>query len=81
MPSSRHTGFYKTAAGELQILVDGEEKLAVDGTGVSFFGSAPVAQAAHIGNPTGGETTDAEARAAINSILVVLENLGFTATS
>lgn len=39
------------------------------------------AAAAHIANPSGGATTDAEARTAINAILVVLENAGLTATS
>lgn len=42
--------------------------------------SAP-SQAAHIADPSGGATQDTEARAAINDILVVLENLGHTATS
>ena len=37
-------------------------------------------QAAHIADPTGG-TPDAEARTAINAILVVLENAGLTASS
>lgn len=43
-------------------------------------GGAP-GQAAHIADPTGGATTDAEARTAIDAILVVLENLGATARS
>lgn len=34
--------------------------------------------AAHIVDPTGGATVDAEARTAIDSILVVLENNGLT---
>jgi len=38
-------------------------------------------QAAHIANPTGGTTTDAEARTAITSILTALEAFGITATS
>jgi hypothetical protein len=47
---------------------------------VAFLGAAAVIRANHIANPTGG-TPDAEARTAINAILVVIENLGFTATS
>lgn len=39
-------------------------------------GATPVARAAHIADPTGGATVDAEARTAINAILVVLENFG-----
>lgn len=49
--------------------------------GISAWGVAPPAQAAHIADPTGGATTDAEARTAIDAILVVLENLGVKATS
>jgi hypothetical protein len=48
---------------------------------VGFLGATPVARAAHIADPSGGGTQDAEARTAINAILVVLENLGFVATS
>jgi hypothetical protein len=48
---------------------------------VGFLGAAAVARAAHIADPSGGATTDAEARTAINAILVVLENLGFVATA
>lgn len=38
-------------------------------------------QAAHIADPTGGATEDAEARTAINAILVALENVGILASS
>ena len=48
---------------------------------IGFLGATPVVRAAHIADPSGGATTDAEARTAINAILVVLENLGFNATS
>lgn len=48
---------------------------------IGFLGATPVARQAHIADPSGGATQDAEARTAINAILVVLENLGFTATS
>lgn len=51
------------------------------GQKVAFHNATPVVQAAHIADPSGGGTVDAEARTAINAILVVLENKGFTATS
>jgi len=38
-------------------------------------------QQAHIANPSGGATVDAESRTAINAILTVLENIGAVATS
>jgi len=43
--------------------------------GFGAYGVAAPAQAAHIGNTAGDDAT------AVNAILVVLENLGFTATS
>lgn len=48
---------------------------------IAFHGATPVIQATHISDPSGGATQDAQARSAINDILVVLENKGFTATS
>ncbi len=51
------------------------------GNKVGFYNSTPVVQANHIANPTGGSTTDSQARTAINAILVVLENAGLTKTS
>ena len=48
---------------------------------ISFHNAVPVIQASHIADPAGGATTDAEARTAINDILVVLENKGFVAIS
>lgn len=48
---------------------------------VGFLGAAAVARQAHIADPSGGATTDAEARTAINAILNVLENFGLVATS
>jgi hypothetical protein len=62
--------------------------LAVTGDGSAKFAgpwacnnATPRAKATHIANPSGGGTTDAEARTAINAILVVLENNGQIATS
>lgn len=46
---------------------------------IGFFNKTPVAQQATIADPSGGITQDAEARTAINSILDVLDALGFTA--
>lgn len=40
--------------------------------------AAPPTPSAHIADPTGGATEDAEARAAIDAILVVLERFGMT---
>jgi len=48
---------------------------------LGFLGAAAVARQAHVANPTGGSTVDAEARSAINSILATLENFGFHETS
>jgi len=48
---------------------------------VGFHNTSPTSQASHISDPAGGATQDAEARSAINSILVVLENHGLTASS
>ena len=41
----------------------------------------PMPQAAHIPDPDGGTTVDAEARAAINAILAALEGKGVVAGS
>ena len=48
---------------------------------IGFLGAAPVARQAHVADPAGGATVDAEARSAINSILATLEGFGFHATS
>ncbi len=48
---------------------------------ISVYGATPVIRANHIANPSGGLTTDAEARTAINAILVAIENFGITKTS
>lgn len=74
-----HDLWVKTGNGTGNITVQGT--LTHTGTTVGFYSATPVAQASHIANPTGGATQDAEARTAINAILVVLENLGLTATS
>ena len=48
---------------------------------VGFHGVTPTAQAAHIPDPSGGTTVDAEGRAAIEAILVALEGKGLVAGS
>ena len=74
----------------LQIL-DGRNIQVGSGTGtkigteatqkLSVFGVTPVVQSSKISDPTGGVTTDAEARARINAILDALEAFGITASS
>ena len=48
---------------------------------IGFLGAAPSARKAHVADPTGGATVDAEARTAINSILATLEGFGLHATA
>lgn len=59
----------------------GTVRIQVDGNGIGFFGTTPVAQRPNIADPSGGLTTDAQAREAINAILAVLEAYGLTASS
>lgn len=59
----------------------GGSRIRWNGTGLAFFGVAPVAQAAYIADPTGGATVDAEARTAITAVITALENYGLLATS
>lgn len=77
----------------LDAIADGTLTLYIGGTAVTASAAevnkltgtgaivASGAAAAHIADPTGGATTDAEARTAINAILVVLETFNQTATS
>lgn len=48
---------------------------------LGVLGASAIARQAHIADPSGGGTQDAEARTAINAILAALENFGFLATS
>jgi len=48
---------------------------------IGFLGATPQARIAHVVDPAGGATVDAEARSAINSILSTLELFGFHAAS
>lgn len=47
----------------------------------AVLGATPSARLAHVADPSGGVTIDAEARTVINSILVTLETFGYHATS
>lgn len=61
------------------------EGLRIEASGsapmLGVLGAAAIARQAHIADPSGGGTVDAEARTAINAILVALESFGFLATS
>ena len=70
---------YENLLCSKEVEIDGA--LNHDGTTAGFMGAVPVVRASHIVDPSGGVIIDAESRTAINAILVVLENLGFTATS
>ncbi len=72
---------FNVSKGAYNFIVHGDStddmiRVTASGNLLGFYGVSPAAQAAHIADPTGGATVDAEARTAINSILVVLENLG-----
>ena len=71
-------GYVSDAAGEREIWRGRGNGSAA---AIGFLGAAPVARIAHVADPTGGATVDAEARSAINSILATLETFGFHATS
>jgi len=51
------------------------------GQKLAFFNETPIVQQAHIADPSGGTTTDTQARTVINSILTILESFGFTRSS
>jgi len=48
---------------------------------LAFWGITPIVQPAHVADPSGGATVDAEARTAINSILAQLASLGLQAAA
>lgn len=61
--------------------VSGTVRIAVLTTqNLSFYGAGGTPQQAGIADPTGGGTVDTEARAAIVSLITVLETLGLIAT-
>ena len=55
-----------------------KEKAVQFNGSVGFYRKAPIVQALAITAPSGGSTSDAEARTAINSIITCLQNLGLT---
>ena len=68
-------------AGDIWHLCDGNVlganiRMSINGTGLSFFGVAPVAQPAHIVDATGAG--DVVTR--VNAIILALENLGLLST-
>ena len=67
----RHDGAY---SWEITVGADASAK-------VGFHGVTPTVQAAHIPDPSGGTTVDAEARAAVNANLSALEGKGLLAGS
>lgn len=71
-------GYASDKAGEREIW-RGRANGSAPALGV--LGATPIARKAHVADPAGGATVDAEARAAINAILVSLEDFGFHATS
>lgn len=77
---SAHTG--KADPDALSLLSDitatASEINKLDGVGATV---ASGTQAAKINDPSGGATTDAEARTAINAIIDALEAFGISATS
>ena len=48
---------------------------------LGFYGATPVDQPAPVSDPSGGSTTDAEARTAINAIIDRLQELGLISDS
>tara|TARA_R100000152_G_C6664979_1_gene102866 strand:+ start:325 stop:588 length:264 start_codon:yes stop_codon:yes gene_type:complete len=78
--------FEKSVRAKEHVSVEGT--LVVDGDAVignatsdkiGFFGATPVDQPATVADATGGSTTDAEARAAINAVIDRLQELGLIA--
>jgi hypothetical protein len=73
-----------TAAFSGQVTVTdaaGNNMIEVVEDKIGLYGETAVVQAGHIADPAGGATQDAEARTAINAILVAIENIGITAAA
>lgn len=62
-------------------LPQGGDRLEVDATNGGAITPATGTQAGAIANVSGGSTVDAEARAAVNSILAALRGVGIIASS
>lgn len=80
-----HTGdadtYWRFQTNQLDLVAGGATGFTCNATGAALYGVTPTAQAAHIADPAGGATVDAESRTAINAILVALENIGITAAA
>lgn len=50
----------------------------ISGGKIGLYGKTPIAQQSGISDPSGGATIDSQSRAAIQSILLVLRNIGIT---
>lgn len=62
-------------------LTTGSQIATSDDQKLAFHNQTPCVRANHIADPSGGGTQDAEARTAVNAILVALENKGILKTS
>jgi len=71
---------YNATTGDLDIAPRTGYGVMLSGK-LGFFGTSPIAQRAHVADPTGGVTVDAEARTAINAILASIEAFGLHAVS
>ena len=69
-----------TGAVQLRNPADNATRIVVGATGIGFFGAAEAAQPTAVADASGGATTDAEARTAINALLARLRTLGLIAT-
>lgn len=71
-----------TGTGALQLRnpADNATRIVVGATGIGFFGAAEAAQPTAVADASGGATTDAEARTALNALLARLRTLGLIAT-
>lgn len=80
-----NTGIYRIAGDRWALVVGGSKILEIwndaGSLKIGSRGAAPTPTAATIPDPSGGITQDAQARAAINAILVVLENNGMVFTA
>ena len=72
--------FYGATTGKYLLWDESDDSLNVNGK-FACNGASPSAARTHVADPSGGGTSDAEARSAINSILATLEAFGLHATS
>ena len=69
-----------TGTLQLRNPADDATRMVVGATGIGFFGAAEAAQPTAVADASGGATTDAEARTALNALLARLRTLGLIAT-